>query len=117
MKPAPVKANSLAGTDQSTRRAHRHDCGGDRCCSLGQARRASGQLWRPYAYRSGGNETGACSSTRRRRQAGSICFEPTSTEMAGIVSEGMLLDIGYAHGIAPVLAIPETPVPDRARAG
>jgi methionine--tRNA ligase beta chain len=37
--------------------------------------------------------------------------------MAGEVSEGMLFDIGYADGITPVLAVPETPVPDGARAG
>ena len=38
-------------------------------------------------------------------------------EMAGIVSEGMLFDIGYADGITPVLAQPEGPVPDGCRAG
>jgi tRNA-binding protein len=37
--------------------------------------------------------------------------------MAGEVSEGMLFDIGYADGITPVLATPEKPVPDGARAG
>ena len=37
--------------------------------------------------------------------------------IAGEVSEGMLLDIGYADGILPVLAVPETPVPDGCRAG
>lgn len=37
--------------------------------------------------------------------------------MAGEVSEGMLFDIGYADGITPVLAVPESPVPDGARAG
>ena len=38
-------------------------------------------------------------------------------KMRGIVSEGMLLDIGYADGITPVLAIPEKPVADGTRAG
>jgi methionine--tRNA ligase beta chain len=38
-------------------------------------------------------------------------------KMVGRVSEGMLLDIGYADGISPVLAIPEKPVPDGTRAG
>jgi len=38
-------------------------------------------------------------------------------KMAGIVSEGMLFDIGYSDGITPVLAMPETHVPDGARAG
>jgi tRNA-binding protein len=38
-------------------------------------------------------------------------------KMRGIVSEGMLFDIGYADGITPVLATPETPVPDGVRAG
>ena len=38
-------------------------------------------------------------------------------KMCGILSEGMLFDIGYADGITPVLAMPETSVPDGARAG
>ena len=38
-------------------------------------------------------------------------------KMMGEVSEGMLFDIGYADGITPVLAVPETPVPNGARAG
>jgi tRNA-binding protein len=38
-------------------------------------------------------------------------------KMAGVVSEGMLFDIGYPDGITPVLAIPETQVPDGTRAG
>jgi methionine--tRNA ligase beta chain len=37
--------------------------------------------------------------------------------MAGEVSEAMLFDIGYADGITPVLAVPERPVPNGARAG
>jgi methionine--tRNA ligase beta chain len=37
--------------------------------------------------------------------------------MAGLTSEGMLLDLGYADGIPPALAIPERPVPDGTRAG
>ena len=37
--------------------------------------------------------------------------------MAGMVSEGMLFDIGYADGIAPVLAVPEKPIPNGTRAG
>src|SRR5713101_5558140 len=38
-------------------------------------------------------------------------------KMAGEISEGMLFDIGYADGVTPVLAMPEKPVPDGARAG
>jgi tRNA-binding protein len=38
-------------------------------------------------------------------------------KMAGMVSEGMLFDIGYLDGITAVLAMPETPVPDGTRAG
>lgn len=38
-------------------------------------------------------------------------------EMMGEVSEGMLFDLGYADGITPVLAVPESPVPDGTRAG
>jgi tRNA-binding protein len=38
-------------------------------------------------------------------------------KMRGVVSEGMLFDIGYADGLQPVLAVPESPVPDGSRAG
>jgi methionine--tRNA ligase beta chain len=44
-----------------------------------------------------------------------VNLEPRT--MAGERSEGMLLDIGYADGITPVLALLENPVPDGARAG
>jgi len=38
-------------------------------------------------------------------------------KMAGEVSHGMLLDLGYADGLAPALAVPERPMPDGTRAG
>jgi tRNA-binding protein len=38
-------------------------------------------------------------------------------KIRGVISEGMLFDIGYADGIAPVLAVPEAPVPDGTRGG
>jgi tRNA-binding protein len=38
-------------------------------------------------------------------------------KMMGLISEGMLFDIGYADGVPPALAIPERPIPDGARAG
>ncbi len=38
-------------------------------------------------------------------------------KMRGIVSEGMLFDLGYGDGLRPVLAVPEAPVPDGTRAG
>jgi tRNA-binding protein len=38
-------------------------------------------------------------------------------KLKGIVSEAMLFDIGYADGIRPCLAVPESPVPNGARAG
>ena len=44
-----------------------------------------------------------------------INLEPR--RMMGEVSEGMLLDIGYADGIRPVLALAEERVPNGARAG
>ena len=44
-----------------------------------------------------------------------VNLEPRT--MAGEVSEGMLLDLGYADGILPALAIPERPLPDGTRAG
>jgi tRNA-binding protein len=38
-------------------------------------------------------------------------------KMCGILSEGMLFDIGYADGVRPVLAVPEGEVPAGTRAG
>ena len=44
-----------------------------------------------------------------------INLEPK--KIMGEVSQGMLLDVGYADGIKPVLAQPEAEVPNGARAG
>lgn len=44
-----------------------------------------------------------------------INLEPR--KILGETSEGMLLDIGYADGIKPVLAMPEQDVPNGSRAG
>ena len=44
-----------------------------------------------------------------------INLEPK--KIMGEVSQGMLLDVGYADGIKPVLAQPEAAVPNGARAG
>ncbi|HEV3207770.1 MAG TPA: hypothetical protein VGZ28_12510 [Terriglobales bacterium] len=38
-------------------------------------------------------------------------------KMRGVLSEGMLFDVGYVDGVRPVLAVPESPVPDGTRAG
>jgi len=38
-------------------------------------------------------------------------------KMMGEISEGLLLDIGYADGVTPVLSMPEMPVPNGTRAG
>ncbi len=38
-------------------------------------------------------------------------------KMRGVLSEGMLFDIGYGDGITPVLSVPEGPVPNGTRAG
>ena len=38
-------------------------------------------------------------------------------KMAGEISEGMIYDIGYEDGLIPVLAQPETPVPNGTRVG
>ncbi len=38
-------------------------------------------------------------------------------KMKGVLSEGMVFDIGYADGVKPVLAVPEDSVPDGSRAG
>jgi tRNA-binding protein len=37
--------------------------------------------------------------------------------MAGETSEGMMFDIGYADGLLPVMAVPEKPIANGARAG
>jgi methionine--tRNA ligase beta chain len=44
-----------------------------------------------------------------------VNLEPKA--LMGEVSEGMMLDIGYADGITPVLALPERAVPNGVRAG
>jgi tRNA-binding protein len=44
-----------------------------------------------------------------------VNFEPR--KMMGLVSEGMLFDIGSADDLIPCLAQPESPVPNGARAG
>jgi tRNA-binding protein len=38
-------------------------------------------------------------------------------KMRGVLSEGMLFDIGYGDGVTPVLSVPESPVPNGTRAG
>lgn len=38
-------------------------------------------------------------------------------KMAGQLSEGMVFDIGYEDGITPVLAVPESVVPNGSRLG
>jgi tRNA-binding protein len=38
-------------------------------------------------------------------------------KMKGVMSEGMVFDIGYADGVTPVLAVPEGDVPSGSRAG
>lgn len=38
-------------------------------------------------------------------------------KLSGVISEGMLLDIGFADGLLPALALPERPVPNGSRAG
>lgn len=38
-------------------------------------------------------------------------------KLAGIVSQGMMFDIGYADGVIPVMAMPEKPVPNGTRVG
>ena len=44
-----------------------------------------------------------------------VNLEPRT--MAGEVSEAMFLDLGYADGIQPALAVPERAVPNGTRAG
>jgi tRNA-binding protein len=44
-----------------------------------------------------------------------VNLEPKN--IMGEVSEGMLLDIGYADGVTPLLAVPERAVPNGVRAG
>lgn len=38
-------------------------------------------------------------------------------KMRGMISEGMLFDLGYEDGVRPSLAVPERPVSDGTRAG
>lgn len=41
----------------------------------------------------------------------------SAREMFGMISHGMLFDIGYQDGIVPVLAQPEKPVPNGSKVG
>jgi len=38
-------------------------------------------------------------------------------KMKGVLSEGMVFDLGFEDGVTPVLAAPEAPVPGGTRAG
>jgi methionine--tRNA ligase beta chain len=38
-------------------------------------------------------------------------------KIRGVLSEGMLFDLGFADGVRPVLAVPEAEVPDGTRCG
>ncbi len=38
-------------------------------------------------------------------------------KIRGVLSEGMLFDIGYVDGVRPVLTVPESPVPNGTRVG
>jgi tRNA-binding protein len=38
-------------------------------------------------------------------------------KIAGMISEGLLFDLGYEDGVIPVLACPEKPIPNGTRAG
>jgi len=38
-------------------------------------------------------------------------------KMKGVLSEGMVFDLGFEDGVTPVLAVPEASVPDGTRAG
>ena len=38
-------------------------------------------------------------------------------KIKGVMSQGMVFDIGYADGVTPVLAVPEGDVPNGSRAG
>jgi tRNA-binding EMAP/Myf-like protein len=44
-----------------------------------------------------------------------VNLEPRT--MAGVLSEAMFFDLGYADGLVPALAVPERPVPNGTRAG
>ena len=38
-------------------------------------------------------------------------------KIKGVMSQGMMFDIGFSDGVTPVLAMPEKPVPNGTRAG
>jgi len=60
-------------------------------------------------------ERGNPKEIERKQALFVVNLEPR--KMRGVLSEGMLFDIGYADDVTPVLAVPETPVPDGTRAG
>jgi tRNA-binding protein len=46
-----------------------------------------------------------------------FCVNLKPRKMMGELSHGMIFDMGYDDGITPVLAVPESPVPNGTRAG
>lgn len=60
------------------------------------------------------HERESCQEIEGRQALFVVNLEPR--KMRGVVSEGMLFDIGFSDGLRPVLATPEAPVPDGSRA-
>jgi tRNA-binding protein len=54
---------------------------------------------------------------KRKSRAALFVVNLPARRIAGEISEAMLFDIGYADSLTPVLAIPEKPLPNGARAG
>ena len=91
---------------------------GRRRAQLRQTAPAARQLWRSRTHHRRRNEDRTRQSAERlsaSRRLFVVNLEPR--KMRGVLSEGMLFDIGYADGVRPVLAMPENPVPDGTRAG
>ena len=80
------------------------------------------RLTRTMAVLAAGDIAVEIPDQERRDEIGAMAkavevFKQNAGKMKGVLSDGMLFDIGYADSLVPVLAMPERPVPDGTRAG
>jgi tRNA-binding protein len=117
MKPAQVKPTISADLLEQIDVHVGTILSGDRCPRFREAGCAGSQLRRPQAHGSGRVERERANPREIEGKQALFVVNLAPRKMAGMTSEGMLFDIGYADGVTPVLATPEAHVPDGTRAG
>jgi len=107
----------LTGTSRADRPSGRHNSDCDRCPRFRKVGCATRELRRHKRTVLVGMKPERANAREIEGKQALFVLNLPPRKMAGMVSEGMLFDIGYSDRITPVLAIPETPVPDGTRAG